>query len=132
MVIPAAYGIHIHPLMYSLNQYVFIMRPVENLNHSLLRNMLMYAPEEVVRHLSLCWFFKGLYLATHRIDRAENISYKSVFAAGIHPLQNNQQAVLSLCKQQVLQLRQFLYQFFCLFFNVILIDSDRWCSGERW
>src|SRR3954462_8580149 len=69
-----------HPMMNALDEHVFIMRTVKDAYHSLLRHLLMNAPEKIVFHFGRGWLFKRHYAAAHRVNSFKNIFNGAVLA----------------------------------------------------
>src|SRR5437870_1765040 len=91
-------NIFVDNIFHTCYNYIFIIRAVKYLNHSLSRSMLMYPPEKIMGKLFFSGDFKGRYINTHRVYFLKYIFNSSVFPACIKSLENYQKASFILCE----------------------------------
>ena len=75
------------------DQDLFVVRPVENLDHPASWECCCGAPQEVVFEFFGRRLFEGFDVAALGIDSGHDVSDRAVFAGGIHGLEDDQQGM---------------------------------------
>src|SRR5262245_56508310 len=79
----------------------------------------MYAPEKVVRELFLCRYFERCDIAAERIERAHDSLDRTIFAACVSPLQDDEDAAIAGAIEQFLKMRQFFIELLQFLFTLL-------------
>ncbi len=88
------------------DENVLVIRSVEDRNLALGGQHFGGPPQEVVRDVFVGRHLEGHHAGTLWIESAHHVSDQAVLAAGIHPLQHEQQRVPPVGVEKVLQLEQ--------------------------
>ncbi len=83
-------------VMNTRNKYILIVRTVEYSDHSFLWNLTVNTPQEIMPQLFRCWSLKTVDPHALGIERTENMTDGSIFAACIYRLKNDQQRMFVL------------------------------------
>jgi hypothetical protein len=87
---------------------VFVVRTVEDLDHSASGDLGVDAPEEVMQGLLGGGLPKAGYVAALWIDAREDVADGPIFAGRVHALQNDQESLLLACIENLLQVGEIL------------------------
>src|SRR5260221_14773004 len=91
---------------------ILIMGTIEKAEHASAWNVPMDPQEKIMRLLPGRRSFKRTHLPSPRIDLRHDLANRAIFAASIHPLEDNEQAVMLRRRQQLLQLAEFFAELF--------------------
>src|SRR5713226_8549361 len=98
-------------IMHTHHQHILIMGTIENADHASAWNDPMDPPEEIMRLFPGRRSLKRTHLASQRIDLCHDLANRAIFAARIHPLEDDEQAVMLRRRHQLLHLPQFSLSF---------------------
>ena len=103
--LPDALG---HQLVHAGRDDVLVMRAVEEGEVAFARHHLVGAPQEVVRPLFLGGHLERLHQGVLDVGEIQDLADGAVLAAGVTPLQDDEQRVLTGVGEQVAQLGEFV------------------------
>ena len=93
------------------DQYTLVVTAIEYDDFTIARYLCVHAPQEIVVEFFGSWDPKARHSHTLRIDSIKDTPDGAVFAAGIHPLENNQHLVFVFGIEHLLKLFHFTGQF---------------------
>src|SRR6266436_8396657 len=91
-----------HQVMHAHHQHFLIVGAIENTYDTSAWSDPVHTPEEVMVQFPRCRDFKRTHLASLWIDSGEDLVNRISLAAGIHPLQHDEQAMMVGRCQQLL------------------------------
>src|ERR1043165_3768319 len=90
------------------DQYLFVVRPIENPDPTALGEASRSAPQKIVLQLLRTRVLEAEDLAALRIDAGHHVLDGTVLSCGIHSLKDDQESIAVVSIEQVLQLAQLL------------------------
>ena len=93
-----------HQLAHARDQHVLVVRSVEDGDVSSRRHGAVHAPQEIVVRLLRRGRLERRHAAALRIEAPHDVTNRSIFTRGVHPLEHDEQRAPVLGVHQVLQL----------------------------
>src|SRR5690554_4661395 len=93
--------------MYTRDQYIFVVGPIENTKFSALGKCYIMAPKIIVPFFTSRWGFKTVNHYPTRIKIFKHLAYQTVFSGSIHSLNANQNRIFAMCIKPVLKFAEF-------------------------
>jgi hypothetical protein len=107
------------------DEHVFVVGAVEDADHSLPRDGLVDAPEEVVLQLGFGRGLEGRHDAARRIETAHHVADGPVLPSGVHRLEHHEERVPAVGVEKVLQIAEPLEVLVEPFARLFLVAEPR-------
>ncbi|CAB4806763.1 unannotated protein [freshwater metagenome] len=85
------------------NENIFVMTAIKDDHAAIARGVFVHSPQVIVGKFNIVGTFEIFYLHADRIDGAEHVLDGSVFAGGVHSLQDDEHLVFGFRVQHSLQ-----------------------------
>ena len=121
-----------HKFVDSRDENVFVLRPIENSDGAFGRDGGMHPPQEIMVGFERAGLLEGCYGAALRVDAGHHMLDGSIFARGIHSLQDNQKgAVMLRIQQRIVQGRKLFHVRRMRLRGVASLKFHEYRSGRR-